>query len=138
MQATMLDVAVPIKGTLVLRVRILANLIQPERHIRNVLPCEMSLSSNAEKTSPTSLSYNAQESSLPLLIGFQTLLDSSAELSWKGTSNVSLKLTTASTWKESDVLQVDKGPSSHISEPFRSRHLTISAARVRRHTAGCP
>jgi hypothetical protein len=70
MQATMLDVAVPIKGTPVLRVRILANLIQPEHHIRNVLPREMSLSSNADKTSPTSLSYNAQASSPPLLIGF--------------------------------------------------------------------
>lgn len=97
MHATMLDFADPIKRTLVSSVHILANLIQPYHHIRNVLPREILLSINAEKTSPTSLSYNAQASSPPLLIGFQTSLDSSAELSWKGTSNMFPKLTTAST-----------------------------------------
>lgn len=76
-----LDLAGPNKETLVSRVGILANLIQPDHHIRNVLPYEMSLFDSTEKTSPTSLSYNAQASSPPLLISFQTSLDSSAELS---------------------------------------------------------
>jgi hypothetical protein len=101
----MLDLDDSIKGAPpVSSIRILANPIRPDHHIRNVLPREMSFSSNAEKTNPTSLSYNAQASSPPLLIGFQTSLDSSAELSWKGTSDISPKLTTASTLKESDVL----------------------------------
>ena len=80
----MLDFAGPNKETLVSRVGILANLIQPDHHIRNVLPREMSLFNSAEKRSPISLSYNAQASSPPLLIGFQASLDSSAELLWTG------------------------------------------------------